>query len=1058
VIAWFARNRVAANLLMITIGVAGLLGLGSVRQVTFPTVSFDQVAVHVAYPGATPEEIEKTICVRIEEAIYGVDGVKRTSARAGEGQASIFAHLSLGANPRRVVEEIQSRVGALRTLPTGAEPPIVQEMIDDGILLSVVLFGDVDERSLRQLGERVRDDLSQQPGLAEVDLVGTRPYEITVEVSEAALRAHELSFDDVADAVRSSSVELPGGSLDTEMGELLLRTGEEASRGRDLEWRVLLSGSDGTRLQLGDVAKVVDGFAEDDSSARMDGRPAVLVRVHERNAGQVLETSRIVRAYVEGERAALPTGVQMFVWDDESAELRARRELLVRNGLQGLALVVLVLGLFLGLRLASWVAAGIPVAFLGALFAMSVLGTSLNMISLFAFIVALGLVVDDAIVVGECIAVEQQHGGDPLEAAIRGAKRVALPVIVTVLTTVVFVLPSVTSPGFLGKMSRPLGIVLIACLVFSLVEALLVLPAHLAGGPSRSRGPAARPSLSDRVDARVRRFIETRYLPCLRQALRRPGLTLAVAVAICLWVLALPVGGWVPFSFLPSVESESIEVELEFPKGTPAEVTWAAIDALEAEARAVGRSVDAETPGSEPPAIAHILASVGRDPSHVDVFRVESGDGHEGRVRIELSPSEVRSVGSRELVERWRERTGPLAGGPRIRFVSDGLNDAPSLELELAGRDPAALVAVAGELRALLAGLAGVRQIEDSHRAGKRELRLRVRPEGEALGLTEAELARQVRQGFQGERVQSLPRGREEVPVVVRYPRSGRRSLADLEAARVRTPAGAEIPLPLVARVEPAQGPATIHRSERRRTLSVWADVDAAVISVADVLAEVEHGLPAILAQHPDVAVALGGISRDQEEVNESRSRATPLAVLVAYVLLAVTMRSYTDPLLVLVALPFGFAGAVAAHAVLGLSLSGFSIAGTIALLGVVVNDSLVLLDAVRRAEAKGLALDEALCQAGAQRFRAIVVTSLTTFLGLLPLLFERSSQSEWLKPVAAALAVGVLFATLVTLLVVPAAARLLEDARSRLRRVRTASDPEQPAGRGEAAALLRRA
>jgi multidrug efflux pump subunit AcrB len=427
-------------------------------------------------------------------------------------------------------------------------------------------------------------------------------------------------------------------------------------------------------------------------------------------------------------------------------------------------------------------------------------------------------------------------------------------------------------------------------------------------------------------------------------------------------------------------------------------------------------------------------------------------------VKIELSPSELRSVGSRELAERWREMTGPIAGEPRVRFVSDGLNDAPSLEFELAGRDLEALVAVAGELRALLAGLTGVRQIEDSHRPGKRELRLRVKPEGEALGLTEAELARQVRQGFQGERVQSIPRGREEVPVVVRYPRSGRRSLADLEAARVRTPAGVEVPLPMVASVEPARGPATIQRTDRRRTLSVWADVDAAVISLADVHAEVDRALPAILARYPSVEVGLGGISREQDEVNESRSRATPLAVLVAYVLLAVTMRSYTDPLLVMVALPFGLAGAIAAHAVLGMSLSGFSMAGMIALLGVVVNDSLVFLDAARRAEAEGLNLDDALCRAGSQRFRAIVLTSLTTFLGLLPLLFERSSQSEWLKPVAASLAVGVLFATLVTLLVVPAAARLLEDVRSWLRRVGIAHDPEPRAGCDEAPTLLGRA
>jgi multidrug efflux pump subunit AcrB len=1030
-IDWFARNRVAANLLMLTIASAGLLSLGSLRQVVFPLISLDKVVVHVAYPGATPSEVEQAVCLRIEEALYGLGDVKRTSSRAVEGWGTVIADLELGANPRRAVEEIQARVGALRTLPAGVTPPVVEELIDNSVLLSVVLYGASDEWTLRHLAERVRDDLAERPGISQVDVVGVRSREISIEVSEAKLRSHGLRFHDVAAAVRTSSIDGPGGALRAPSGEVLLRTADEARRGRDLERRLLLFGPEGSRLRLGDVARVVDGFSEGASRARMDGQPAVVVRVLERNAAQVLETSRSVRNYVREARASLPPGVDMIVWDDDSTALRERRDLLLRNGLQGMILVVLVLGLFLGCRLAFWVALGIPVAFLGALFAMRVLDVSLNMVSLFAFIVALGLVVDDAIVVGERIVAEQARGRSALKAAIAGARSVALPVVITVATTVVFVLPTVSSPGFLGQMSRPMGIVLIACLCFSLIESLLVLPAHLAHGARRGDADTSnsRRSISARVDRAIGAFVERRYLPVLHAALAAPGLTLAMAAALCAVVLALPIGGWVPFSFLPPVEGEAIEAEIEYPQGTPEEVTWAALASLEAHASALTTDVSREFPDAQD-VFVHMMASVGQDPSHVEEIRREPRDGHVGRVRIELSPSEERALESRELAELWRARVGDLPGAPRIRFDADGLMDAPAIDLELSGRDPVILQSATAALKQHLAGLQGVHQIDDSHRPGKRELRLVIRPEGEAVGLTQAELARQVRQGFQGELVQTLQRGRDPVPVVVRYPLIERQSLAHLEDVRVRTADGIELPLPRVARIEATRGPAEIRRSNHRRIINVSADVYPAVLSPADALADVQRALPGILAAHPGVGADLGGNSREEREVNESRNDSMPLAILVAYVILAISMRSYLDPLLILIAIPFGLAGAVAAHAILGLSLSGFSIAGTIALMGVVVNDSLVLLYSVRQLERDGNSLSKALYRSCAERFRPILLTSLTTFFGLLPLLFETSNQAAWLKPVAAALAVGVLFATTVTLLVVPAATVLLDDTR----------------------------
>jgi multidrug efflux pump subunit AcrB len=861
--------------------------------------------------------------------------------------------------------------------------------------------------------------------------VGVQPYEIAIEVSEADLRRHGLRFDDVVRAVRASSVDLPGGSLKTRDGEILLRARGRVDRGPGFEELVLLTRRDGTRLHLGEVARVVDGFAESDERVRMDGKPAVVVRLLTSEKENVLDVTHAVRTYVEAARSRMPTGVAVVVGYDQSREFESRRDLLLRNGAQGLVLILLVLALFLRLRLAAWVAVGIPIAFLGALIVLSAIDVSINMMSLFAFIVAVGLVVDDAIIVGENVERHQRRSKDPVEAAIAGVQEVAMPVAAAVVTTVFFAIPALMLPTVIGKFSYVLGVVVIACLAFSVVEALLILPAHLAHVRRRQRRPSQHGGLRrlDRVqrsfDAALDRFVAGRYRRALESALCRPALVLSLAFATLLLAVGVMAGGWVRYAFLPNVEDDWVTARLVMPEGTAREVMDSAVRRIEKEGLALGDTLEAEGRGDGRGVFEHVLVAIGDPPYRHDDFKGGGEGPNVGTVRISLVPGEARSVSSLEIENRWRRRVGGIPGAVSLTFSGTDLGAGSVIEVSLSGRDRETLQRAAQAVAAEISTLPGVREVSDSARRGKPELALRILPEAEALGLTLAELAlaRQVRQGFHGEEAQRIQRGRDDVRVVVRYPLEERRSLGDLENIRIRLPGGGELPFAAVAVAELGRGSAAIERRDRKSQVAVTADFDTRVASQNEVVATVTGAvLPKVLAAFPGVEYDLVGASREESELAEGLLRGMVLAMFAAYALLAVCLRSYLQPLVILLAIPFGFVGAVAGHALLGLEFSGFSMAGMIALAGVVVNDALVLLDRANRRRAEGLGWREALLDAGATRFRAIVLTSLTTFFGLLPLLFERSAQAAWLKPMAVTLGFGVVFATVITLVLVPAA------------------------------------
>ncbi len=1031
-VSWFTTNPVAANLLMIFLVLGGLVSLTGLKQEIFPEISADMISVSVVYPGASPEEIEESICVPIEEEVHSVEGVKRVTSTASESSGSVTVEVRAGEDARRVLDDVKTRVDAIDNFPEEAEKPIIQEVTLRRQVLDVAVSGAADERTLRRLGEEVRDEIAAIPGITQVELYAVRPYEVSIEVSESALQRYGSTFSQVADAVRRTSLDVPGGSIRTEGGEILLRTEGRAHHGPEFERVPLMTLPDGTRLTLGDVAHVDDGFAETDQSARFDGQPAVLIKVYRTGDQSALELGRLVQEYVTEAEARMPEGIALTVWLDNSRLLKDRMDTLLRNGRSGLLLVFLVLALFLRFRLAFWVTIGIPISFLGTLMVMPGLDTSVNMLSLFAFILVLGIVVDDAIVVGENIFRKQREGLKGEDAAVEGAREVAVPVTFAVLTSVAAFVPMLILPGMTGRIWRIIPLVVIPALLFSLVESKLILPAHLRHSPSQTP-PRAWVALWTRFQGwfadGLEAFSIRLYRPLLAFALERRWLTAASAVAALVLTLGLVFGGFVRLVFFPPVEGDNVVALLTMPQGTPAVVTERAVQRIEAAAA----EVRAELGGD----LRHMLASTGEQPYREDQSRNGGHKGqtfsgaHLGEVNLELAPPDDRTVAAADVERLWRERTGPIPDAVELVFTSSLFSAGEAINVQLSGRDIEQLRAAASELKARLVAYPGTYNISDSFRAGKQELVLGIEPAAEALGLSLADLGRQVRQGFYGEEAQRIQRGRDEVKVMVRYPAGNRRSLGDVESMRIRTPSGDEVPFSSVARAELGRGYASIRRTDRRRTINVTAEVDASVANANEIAEDLsDQVLPELLANHRGLTWRFEGEQLEQRETLTSLGKGFVLALLAIYALMAIPFKSYLQPLIVMSAIPFGVIGAVLGHMLLGLELSVLSLCGMVALAGVVVNDSLVLVDNINRRVTRGESWVDAVREAGVARFRPILLTSMTTFAGLLPLLLERSVQAAFLIPMAVSLAFGVMFSTLVTLILVPAGTLMLEDLR----------------------------
>ncbi|MCY3843504.1 MAG: efflux RND transporter permease subunit, partial [Acidobacteria bacterium] len=769
-IAWFGNNPVAANLVMVFIIVSGLVASTSIRAEIFAEIALDRISIQVPYLGAAPEEVESGVVIRIEEAIQGIDGIKRIHATASEGLASVTVELDFSADARRVLDEIKNSIDAITTFPLETEEPIISEVIARTQVVDVAISGNADLSTLKTLAERVRAELSALPEITQVDLVGAPPYEISIEVPEAALRRHGMTFDRIAEAVRRESLDLPGGSVRTDGGEIQLRTTGQAYRGAEYEDLVLWTRPDGSRLRVGDVATVVDGFAETNQQARFDRQPTVLLSVSRAGGQSVLDIATAVTRYVERARRGLPPGVTMTVWQNQADVLRERLSVMLRNGAAGFLLVCAVLAVFLDLRLAWWVSLGIPIPFLGAIALMPGLDVSINITSLFAFILVLGILVDDAIIVGENVHRHHEHPGEGVAGAVAGAQQVAKPVVFAVLTTVAAFLPLLLVPGFIGKAFRAVPLIVIPCLLFSLVESLAILPAHLAHvSKPRALGRWAR--LQQGVRDGLKRFVETGYQPALRVALRWRYLTVALALAALIVTGGMVLGGWTGFRFLGALDIGYMTATVTMPQGVPVAATVSALQRLEDGADRL-RARLAQDTGLD--YFRHVSTTVGDQPIQsragglfgaTDV----ASAANIGEVTVELAAAEARSYDSEQLGNLWREETGPIPQAVEVAFDTSLVNPGNDVDVQLSGPDLDQLRDAAAAVRRRLAAYAGVYAISDSFRAGQPERRLDITPAAQTLGLTLQDLGRQVRQAFYGEEAQRIQRGRDDVRVMVRY-------------------------------------------------------------------------------------------------------------------------------------------------------------------------------------------------------------------------------------------------------------------------------------------------
>ena len=1041
-LAWFANNGVAANLALIVIVAAGLMTAFTLRREIFPQIATDLITIAVPYPGASPEEVEQSIVVRIEERIQDLEGIKKLTSTAAENIGTVTVEVLSGTDSRKVMSDIKTRIDAIDTFPDDAEEPIVSEFVIREQVIAVAISGDTDEVTLKRLAEQVRDELSATPGITQVELAGVRPWEISVEVSEEDLLRYGLTFDQVASAVRRSSIDVPGGSIETEAGEILIRTEGQAYRGRDLEEIVVVTRANGSRVLLRDVAHVIDGFADSDLQARFDGEPAMLALVFRVGEQDATEIADGVKAYVEEASLRMPEGISLTTWQDYSAILRSRLDLLVRNGRAGLILVFLVLALFLKLRLAGWVALGIPVSFLGAIWLLPQFGVTINLMSLFAFLLVLGIVVDDAIVVGENIYRRFQEGEEGLEAAVNGVREVATPVIFSILTTVAAFSPLLAIGGSVGKFIRVIPVIVISVLSFSLLESLFILPSHLShmkhSHNERSRVAKTKlgrgwASFRDLFSGGLTVFIRKYYSPALERALEWRYLTLSIGVFVLLFTFGFASAGWIGFTYMPPVEADNVVALVTMPLGAAPSQTAAAVRRIEQAALSLQKEVEEEA-GS--PVFRHVLASVGEQPYRTAQSQNPGSTGsvfagqNLGEVNIELIPAEAREMSSVDIERRLREEVGEIPDVSELSFTSSLFANTAPISVQLSGSNLVQLEEAAEDLKQELARYPGVFDIADSFKEGKEEISIDITPEAESVGLTRADLGRQVRQAFFGEEAQRIQRGRDDVKVMVRYPESARKSVESLETMRIRTPQGGAVPFSVAGTASIERSYAAISRVDRRRVINVTADVDASENNANEINKSLNRTyLNGFVKRHPGVQASMEGEQKEQTETLGELTRGFLLALLLIYALLAVPFKSYVQPIIVMTAIPFGMIGAIWGHVIMGLDLTVLSYFGIVALTGVVVNDSLVMVDFINSRVREGIQIHEAIRQAGVVRFRPILLTSLTTFVGLLPLLLEKSLQAQFLIPMCVSLAFGVLFVTAIVLFIVPVAYLMLEDA-----------------------------
>ena len=1039
-IRWFVSNKVVSNLLMVLIIVTGATTIPMLKMEVFPEIDLNIISVSAVYPGATPSDVEEAICIKIEERLQGLDGVKKVTSNASENVGSVNVEIISGEDPSDMLDKIKAEVDAIDSFPENVEKPVCRKIAGANPVISVAVHGELDDNSLNQFTEEIKDEIDDLSGITFTSIVADLENEIKINIQESSLRKYNLSFQQIAQSINEWSLNMPSGSIKTEDGEILIRSNSQGYNISDFSKIPLIINPNGSIVYLSDISEITDTFSDKfEMDFQFNGDNANLITVFRVGNQNALDVSATVREYVEKKNLELPRTVKVTAWDDEARILSGRIETIVRNAQQGLILVILVLALFLKPKLAFWVSLGIPISFMGGFWLFGPLDLSINMLSLFTFILVLGIVVDDAIVVGENIALFKERGMNSVDAAVKGAMQVATPVFFAVLTTMVTFSPMLAVEGDIGSIWRIFPLVVISVLIWSLIESLTILPAHLAH--SSDKKPRNRTLLfisnkwdlvQEKIIASLSHVTHNVYKPVLFKAVTNPFSALTFAAGIFILTIGIMLSGILKFSFFPAVEDDLAIATIEYPSGTPIDITRRGYTKLEEAAKILEDQLEEEFPDQA--IIKNRLSTIGyqpmltktsRGPGNLDALFVGP---NMAEVALELAPSENRTISTEEVVRKWRNIMPDVPGIKELSFKSDLFSSGDPINIQLSSKYMDDLISAKEELKTQLVRFPGVFDVNDTYNIGKEEISINLLPAAKNYGVSMMMVASQVRQAFYGLEVQTVQRGRNELKVILQYPENDRSSVADLENMMILTPTGSTIPVRQIAQLELGEGIASIERKNRKRSINVTADVDLSITNGNEVIATVMTTImPKILLKYNSIAYSLEGEQQEQGDNLRSLGKNFLLAMIVVYMLLAIPFKSYFQPLVVMSSIPFGITGAVLGHLFLGLNLSVLSMMGIVALTGVVVNDSLVMVDFINRYRSEGNSIKDAVLEAGPRRFRPIFLTSLTTFVGLIPLILEKSTQAKFMIPMAVSLSFGVLFATAITLLLVPVSYITLE-------------------------------
>ncbi|PWS56140.1 efflux RND transporter permease subunit [Pseudoalteromonas sp. meg-B1] len=1026
-IAWFARNPVAANLIMIFVLIGGLLTALTIRKQAFPQFESNWVSIQAIYPGAAPQEVEEGITIKIEENLEGTEGIKRLITYSNRGYAQAWVEIEEKYDAKEALDEIKAQVDSINTFPAGMERPVVQREKFQQEVMILALYGDMSYYQLKELGNDIKDELQNLPHVNLVDFYSGLDYEIGIEISPDKLREYGLTFRDVSNAVQSFSTNMSAGQIRSDTGYISMRVEKQAYRGGEFEKLPLITLPDGAQIKLGDVATINDGFEEGLLYSKYNGKNSLSFEIDASKDQDITVVAKVLKKYLADKADQLPAGVKLSPIVDLTYYLEGRLDMMVDNMVWGGILVMLVLALFLPLRLAFWVMMGLPVSFLGAFLFMPIgfLDITINMVSLFAFIIVLGIVVDDAIVVGESASAEIEKHGHSLNNVIRGVKRVAMPATFGVLTTIAAFLPQAMASGPSAAFSKAIGVVIILCLIFSLIESKLILPAHIAAMNPRKPNPKnPLHKLRNAVDSGLKHFVEHYYTPFIGRCIHYRYTVIIGFLCILIVSVGLFAGGMVKFVPNPKIPHDFPRISLEMNLASSEQATLETARKIEN----VLLSVDKELEQQYGQSMIRDLSVSLRGRTNASIMAI-------------LVEPHLRPIDTFELSTMWREKMPPLPGLKTLTIqdsIFGGGRDDGDVSFRLEGKNADELKEVSSKLKAKLQSMEGVGDVNDSLQSATDEVQLDLKPLAYSMGLTLADVASQVSFSYYGLEAQRILREGEEIKVMIRYPQSERNSISNIQDTRIITPAGAEVSLSEIAIVKLVDGVSSIRRENSNRTVNVWAAVNSDEVEPFAIAQEIRDVyLPALLKNYPGVKSNVAGRIQEEMESANEQLRDFAISLMIIFALLAIPLRSYSQPLIIMSVIPFGVVGAMFGHMALGMTMSGLSMFGIIAVAGIVVNDSLVMVDFVNKARAEGVAIKEAVMQAGARRFRAILLTSVTTFIGVMPIIMETSLQAKIVIPMAVSLAFGVLFATVITLILIPCQYVALEDTKRLIRKWR---------------------